>query len=155
MRQLWSEVLIIAVWQKWSFSKISLAIPDGFAWWRENQILQVEAHLVVPFLRPGKIVQAFNLLFEDSSVTPNVARWLDNMACSDASNSLYNATASKSCTKSATPIGGMLCYTNMVFSKISLQILMVARFKTISYQGASASESLVFRKICFRVELVL
>ena len=42
------------------FSKISLAIPDGFAWWRENQILQVKAHPLVSTRCPGKLGLAFN-----------------------------------------------------------------------------------------------
>ena len=79
------------------FSKISLAIPDRFAWWRENQILQVEAHLVVPFPRPGKFVEALNLLFEDSLVTPKFARCFNNMACSDTSNTLYNTSLEQLC----------------------------------------------------------
>ena len=46
------------------FSKISLAIPDGFAWWRENQILQVKAHPLVSTRCPGKIVLASNFASE-------------------------------------------------------------------------------------------
>ena len=58
------------------FSKISLAIPDGFAWWRENQILQVKAHLLVSTRGPGKIVFASNFASEGWSMPSKISRSL-------------------------------------------------------------------------------
>ena len=58
------------------FSKISLAIPDGFAWWRENQILQVKAHPLVSTRCPGKIVLASNFASEGWSMPSKISRSL-------------------------------------------------------------------------------
>ena len=58
------------------FSKISLAIPDGFAWWRENQILQVKAHLLVSTRCPGKIVLASKFAFQGWSMPSKISRSL-------------------------------------------------------------------------------
>ena len=39
------------------------------------------------------------------------------MTCSDTSNTLYNTTVGKSCTKSVTTIGGMLYHKHVVFRR--------------------------------------
>ena len=58
------------------FSKISLAIPDGFAWWRENQILQVKAHPLVSTRCLGKLVLPSNFASEGWSMPSKISRSL-------------------------------------------------------------------------------
>ena len=58
------------------FSKIFLAIPDGFVWWRENQILPVKAHLLVSTMCPGKIVLASNFAPEGWFMPSKISRSL-------------------------------------------------------------------------------
>ena len=57
-----------------SFSKITPLIPGGCAWWRENQILQVNAHLLVPSRCPGKIGWASNFCSKGWSMGSKIRR---------------------------------------------------------------------------------
>ena len=57
-----AEDLVRAVSHFGCFSKIARDPMVRLRWWRTNQILQVQAHLLVPTRGLGKFVLAFNFV---------------------------------------------------------------------------------------------